>query len=75
MTRRVHILGVAGGIGVFTASRSSWASRSPPAPSGRSSRTPASTAPDRTSQTWATFLGCHADAMAAADFFEAVTLM
>jgi len=32
-------------------------------------------APDRTSQTWATFLRSQADAMLAADFFEAVTLM
>ena len=64
-----------GDTAVSTANCSSWGSRSPPPPSGRSSRTPAiDPAPERTSSTWATFLRSQAHAIIAADFFETTTL-
>jgi putative transposase len=58
-----------------TANCSSWGSRSPPPPSGRSSARPGpAPAPERTSTTWAEFLRPQADALLACDFFETVTL-
>ena len=66
---------VRGDTGASTANSPPSASRSPPPPSGRSSRTHGiDPAPERQRTTWADFLRSQAEALLACDFFETATL-